>query len=79
MMNHHTPRVLKEIVENSILSKFSYAAIPVILTHHKNLVQKSERGVKSRLFSMKSFDEQKYQVSLIQRSITLVLDKFLSE
>ena len=42
MVSRYTPRMMKEIVENSIFARSHYKAIPVILNHHDRPVYKSE-------------------------------------
>ena len=76
LVQDYTLAKIKHIIENALFIKSSYIYVPTILTHNRNPVKV---GIKSNLFRMNSVTDQKYEVTLLQQSLTRVLNESLPQ
>jgi hypothetical protein len=76
LIQSYTPTQIKCVLEHALFIKSSYSYIPVILTYKRDPVNISKR-IKSTLFEINSFTDQKYEVTLLQQSLATVLTEFL--
>ena len=89
LLNKYTLTMIKYVVENALFIKSSYKYVPVVLTHKLDLVKICNefsrvgttifKVVTSTLFKMKSFTEEKYEVTLLQQSVATVFNEYFPQ
>ena len=77
LRQEYSPAKIKYVVEAFYTKISSYDYVPVILSHKSNI--DTITGNKINLFQMKSFNQQKFKVTLLQQSLATVLNDYLPE
>ena len=73
----YSPAKIKCVIEAFYTKISSYDYIPVILSHNFDIG--TITGIKIHLFQMEFFNQQKFKVTLLQQSLTSLLNNYLPE